>query len=779
MNLMDNSIVIVNSCNKVNLIKEISKSELSDIKVMTFNELRDKLFFSYDEQAIYEVMKLENVSCGIAKKYIENLYWIDEIGSSKVKNLLQIKEHLMDNGLLVSNPLFKSVLATKKIYIYDIPYLTKEEEKILNGFEYEFINKDIVDKEYSVYEFDTLEDEIYFVATKISELLKNGIDINRIKLINLNDEYRMNIQKAFKIFNIPTNIRPSINIYSTNLCQMYLNQGFKELERNTKTKEDEKITNKIIDICNKYVWCHDEEIKREVIVYDLKNTSLKLDEISGVEESDLKTCSYDDYLFLLGFNQGILPTIYKDEDYLSDVEKEALGQSTSFDKNSLSKLNTIYYLNNKNNITITYKLKSLTDNFYKSSLLDELNTKIIKGTIDYKHSHLFNKIMLSAKLDDYYKYGSKDSDLSYLYYNYSDINYNTYSNKYRRVKLDKINKLFQEKLLLSYTSLDTYYKCGFRYYLQYVLKIGKYEETFMQNIGNIYHYMLSVAFNKDFIFDLEWGTYLEEHNIIHNKKEEFFINKIKEEVKFVIEQIKVQEQKSILKDKFLEEKLYIKPTGNDNEVFMGIIDKLVYTQTDDGYLAAIIDYKTGNPNLNLNYLPYGLDMQLPVYLYLVNKVDKIKPAKVLGFYLQKLIHSEVTYNPKVPYLTQKKRNLMLQGYSINDEELLSNFDSSFVDSEVIKSMKVGKNGFYSYSKVLSSDEMNRISNLVEENIVKAMGLIKIGDFDINPKKIGNDNVGCEFCPFKDICYHTESDVKILKEYKDLTFLRGDKDAEMD
>ena len=79
--------------------------------------------------------------------------------------------------------------------------------------------------------------------------------------------------------------------------------------------------------------------------------------------------------------------------------------------------------------------------------------------------------------------------------------------------------------------------------------------------------------------------------------------------------------------KYLEEKLYIKPTGNDNEVFMGIIDKLVYTKVDDEYLAAIIDYKTGNPNLNLNYLPYGLDMQLPVYLYLVNKSKKLEKYK--------------------------------------------------------------------------------------------------------------------------------------------------------
>lgn len=102
-----------------------------------------------------------------------------------------------------------------------------------------------------------------------------------------------------------------------------------------------------------------------------------------------------------------------------------------------------------------------------------------------------------------------------------------------------------------------------------------------------------------------------------------------------------------------------------------------------------------------------------------------------------------------------------------------------MDSDVIRSMKVGKNGFYAYSKVLSSEEMNRISNLVEENIIKAMGLIKIGDFDINPKRVGTDLVGCEFCPFKDICFHTEADVKNLKEYKDLSFLRGDEDAKMD
>ena len=94
-------------------------------------------------------------------------------------------------------------------------------------------------------------------------------------------------------------------------------------------------------------------------------------------------------------------------------------------------------------------------------------------------------------------------------------------------------------------------------------------------------------------------------------------------------------------------------------------------------------------------------------------------------------------------------------------------------------MRVGKNGFYSYSKVLSEEEMQKISKIVEDNIVKAIGLIKIGDFNINPKRIENNDIGCMYCPFKDICFHTERDVKILKEYKDLEFLRGDEDAKMD
>ena len=43
---------------------------------------------------------------------------------------------------------------------------------------------------------------------------------------------------------------------------------------------------------------------------------------------------------------------------------------------------------------------------------------------------------------------------------------------------------------------------------------------------------------------------------------------------------------------------------------------------DFNNIVSIIDYKTGNPDLNLNHIIYGLDLQLPVYIYLARKKFK-------------------------------------------------------------------------------------------------------------------------------------------------------------
>ena len=205
---------------------------------------------------------------------------------------------------------------------------------------------------------------------------------------------------------------------------------------------------------------------------------------------------------------------------------------------------------------------------------------------------------------------------------------------------------------------------------------------------------------------------------------------------------------------------------------MGIIDKLMYKKENNKTYLVIVDYKTGNIPVNLNNTIYGIGMQLPVYLYLANNCDEIENAEVIGFYLQKILNNEIVKEKGKNYENQKKNNLKLQGYSINDESLLSKFDFSYKDSEVVKSLKVGNNGFYAYSKIISKEEIDKLIEITKQNIDNAFDDILNAKFDINPKKIGKTNVGCEYCKFKDICFMKNEDIVELEEYKNLEFLRG-------
>ena len=391
-----------------------------------------------------------------------------------------------------------------------------------------------------------------------------------------------------------------------------------------------------------------------------------------------------------------------------------------------------------------------------SLLIDELKLNVIKN-IDkkYNYSLKYNDLLLYKKIDDLIKYGTKDSVIDILYANKEKDNYLKYDNKFKGIDKLKFNNSLNGKLLLSYSSIDNYNRCAFRYYLNNILKITEFEETFAQNIGTIFHDILSKAFSDDFNFDKEFDEKMSQ--TIFTNKELFFMKKLKDELKFVIDTIKKQNKFNSLDKSLYENKVYINKDGNIKLTFMGIIDKLLYKEEDNKTYLVIIDYKTGVLHTNINNTIYGIDMQLPVYLYLA-KDGLFKNAEVIGFYLQKILNNEVVKDIKNTYISQNEESLKLNGFTVDKTDLISKFDFSYTDSEVIKSLKFGKTGFYAYSKILSEEKIDKLINIVKNNIDDAFSNILSANFDINPKRIGKNNVGCAFCKYKDICFMKEEDV---------------------
>lgn len=763
---MNETLMIVSSENKKNIL--LNKKGLENIKYIGFRELKEKLSFSIDERALYEVVKQEKLSVSNAKIILENLYMLDEeVDANNVKNLKRIYKYLDEMGLIIRDNLFKIKLKSWNVILYGRDFLDIEEEKLLGEVNYSFLDIKKYERSIPVSVCENVEDEVRNLAKNIVKLVREGVNFDNIKIINLSDETRMCCEKIFPRYNIPSNIHVGKCLYSLPLFKELLNvddiyEGLENLKNKVSNEEGEKVLEVVLRVFNKYAKLPKDDITNKIILEELKNTKIQGESINNaVSEGTIDTIySEDDYIFIVNFNQGVMPRIYKDEDFLSDKIKSMLGRVTSTQKTLNEKKCVKYFLEHNKNVFISYSKRNSKEITYPSSFLDEINVEIKPVDNSFDGSNLDNKIILSRGLDNYYKYGEVNDDVKTLLNSYEDLPYNSYDNKFSGLSLENKNEI-SKNIVLSSTSMDSFNRCSFRYYLSYILKVDRYDETFMKDVGNLIHYVLSKYSSDGFVLRNEWDNYISENNIGKDAKSKFFLEKLFRETEFIISEIKRQKSYSVLSDEYYEKKFCINIFGDESKVFMGIIDKIMFNK--DEKLVSIVDYKTGNVSLDLSLIKYGIGMQLPVYLYLLSKSSEFKDYDVIGFYLQKIINSEIVRQENKSYLEQKSKNLYLQGYSLGEEDKLSKFDSSYEDSKVIKGLKKSSKGFYAYSKLLSKDEMTNIITSVSNTIVDVSNKISDGQFDINPKRVGLENVGCKFCDFKDICFMSEKNIVNLEE----------------
>ena len=779
-NLKDNTLLIIPNHLKETILLSFC-DELKNIKIMTDNEFIRSYYFDYDLETIYYLMNKYKLKYEVVLIYLKNLYYVEnkEYSNEKLNKLVEIKKELEEHNLLKYKPLFLNKLKSMNIVFYNFYDLDKFYLNLIDNLK-KITNVEVINEENDshyenkIYEFKNAEEEVEFVATKICELVLSGVNINNIVLLNSSDIYTNHIKRIFKYFSIPINIKDNNSLLGTKMGTFFLeninsdiSKTFELLEINFDLKNslNLEIYNRLITISNKFNFVSDYTEIKELLKVELLNTKLSdviLDEAVKVEVLEDYIPNDNEYVFLLGFNQGECPKNLKDEDYINDLLKEKLNLSTTTSKNIIHSKKIINIIKNVKNLWITYKLNGEQGSLTVSSLNEKLNYEVIHNIkISYNYSNLNNNLKLARYMDDYLKYGSKNEDLDLLNNTYKNNVYRKYDNKFNGIK--KTN----ENITLSYSSMDNYYKCSFKYYISSILKLNCYEETFMTYIGSLFHYVLSKKDNLSLEDSIT--EFMNNNPKEFTNKENFFLEKLKKDLEFILDVIKKQDDYTNFHNALYEKYIEI-PKGYDK--FIGIVDKILLN--DNKTLGAIVDYKTGNPSLELNYIEYGLGLQLPIYLYLINKINP--DIEVVGFYLQKILPSLIIRNPLKDITSQKRDLLKLQGFSLSEEEKLSEFDKTYIDSELIKSMKVGNNGFYAYSKTLTKNNMQNIVKIIDQKIDEALTNIHNNNFDINPKVINNKNIGCAYCKFKDICYMTETDIVRLKDIDNLDFLGGDNNA---
>lgn len=737
------SIIICNDSDRKKILK---RNSLVNIKAMNIQEFIAKYCFDYDENTIIYVMNKYNIKYEIALVYIKNLYYVENknYGIEKLDFLVNLKKELDANGLLIYNELFREYVKNIDIYVYGIR-LSKYELNILKNLNYKYIKKEQKKYKHTIYSFNTMEEEIEYIGLSICRLIDSGVDVKNIKLTNVDSSYYNTINRIFSLFGLIANISYTSLLssysYVSEFISIYKESSLEDAVNKLDPKNE--LYDKVIDVINKYKKYNNKDL----LIYKLEHTNVCSNRYdNGIEIIDFLNNSItdEDYVFMIGFNDGIIPNSYKDIDYITDNIKTMVPLETTKEKNIYLRediLNSIY---NIKNLIITYKLKDTKKTFYPSSMCTYFD--VCKGIIDtsISYSEKYNKIKLAKSIDNYIKYGEKDNNFNTLYHNFK-VSYNSYNNTYTL-----INRVM-DKLTLSYSKMQIYNKCAFRYYLSQVLKLDIFEENFSTVIGSMVHYAMEMCLsNNDNDIEKYTDEFLQLKTL--SNKEKFFIEKYKQRISELLSQTLLEKEYSSFDKAMYEKKIDI-DYGN-NITFTGIIDKVLYKEDNDKSYVALIDYKTGNDEISLKYLEYGLDIQLPIYLYLSDYLN-LRNIVYSGFYLQKF--------------NIKDRDYRLEGYSNSDLDILSVIDNNYENSRIIKSMKTNKDGSFSrYSKVLSNEDIDKIKRTTKEKIQEVINNIKENKFDINPKIDDKKNIGCNFCKFRDICFVTKKDkVRIMaKEFGD-------------
>jgi ATP-dependent helicase/DNAse subunit B len=735
-----------------------------DFKFFTKEDVLKDLFGTYNEQAIRYLMKENNETYSTTKKKLNYL-------TSGATNLFD-SEGLSKNKLIYKDEYSKKLYSMSRIlfigykiddleikHIIDFLKLTNYKFFDLNDLEF----KENL-KEYS--SFESKGQEVRYVLNKIAESIKkDGKRPSEIEIICNVDEYKFYLSTFGDAFKIPLNFNERNTLFETYSAKLILNN-----------------LNNIKDyLCQEDKFINDQAnyklIKYLYHFYDLDNDkNLGIDLIEILKDFKVRDAKYLDGVkvtssfsfdetkdyYILGAIDSFLPKIFDDNDLISDKVKKENDLTTSIIKNEYNFNETLAFLKFSKLVSITYPRENgkndiafiLKNNGFKekklSLMMTQYSTKIAELYF-YDYNFKFNF------------FREENPEFPYLKNNFKVKN--LYSHAYKEIK--EIN---QEKQKYSYTTIEKYVECPFKYYCDQVLNLGCFEDTTAIKFGNFAHQILEHVYDDG--FDLNSLVNETKKEYIFDNREEALLPRFIYEINNSVKKIQEQNAKYPLTKTYSE-----KPIDLDFNRFLitGKIDRLSLYDNS----LVIIDYKSGkNFDFNEFYFDkYGLSMQLPTYLLMIDNLSEFKDYKIAGL-LYKPISSNKVYNY---YLDEKDliEHGKMVGIVNGDKEILSKFDGSFLvdKSDYISGLKIEKKGNVKGTKtciVSSDDEFKNISNKALEYYSKFDTRIHENDFAISPYSINDkEHEACTYCIYNDICYHNDNDYREFENPKKEVGENGD------
>ena len=522
-------------------------------------------------------------------------------------------------------------------------------------------------------------------------------------------------------------------------------------------------------------------------------------------------------VFLVGVNDGIFPSIRKEEGFLNDEDrKELKNKNIELAKGTLENLyeeNFIIYkafttaeeklyvsysssdsqgASLRPSIYVTRLKKIFTNLKEKSDIQEEIAFEIINDI------NTFNELIKNIRRKKDGEHIEPIWDIVYEYYKNKDewkekLNQAEEALEFRNepedISNENINKMYGNTLVTSISKLEKYQSCPFSYYLKYGLKLKPEDEYKMKSIdtGTFMHETIDEFFhivrqeeleinelNEEKIYEIIQKIIEEKLGLpkyyIFTSSEKFraLTNKLKKVVyvsmQYIIEGLKNSDFKVMANELEFKKGKEYKPIelsledGKKVEI-TGKIDRIDIAKTKEGNYIRIIDYKSSVKNIDLNEVMAGLQIQLITYLDAACKIEQMMPAGILYYNLIDPVLKSNKPISKENIEEEIKKKFKMNGIILADVNVIKMMDKKLEKgSSNIVPAYLDKDGNVSKSKsnTLTKYEFEDLMEKTNSIIKDISRQILRGNIKISPYyQTKNNKTACDYCEFKEICNYKE------------------------
>ncbi|MCM1290142.1 MAG: PD-(D/E)XK nuclease family protein [Corallococcus sp.] len=485
-----------------------------------------------------------------------------------------------------------------------------------------------------------------------------------------------------------------------------------------------------------------------------------------------------EFLALLGANMGAMPIVKGDNKLFSDrnmAELTACGVNVEpqvFTENKRERFSLFQLLlEPARKLYVSYAQTDGSDVLSPSPFVGELQTlfcvggeplspKSVADEEVYTEKQALSKVVLNTrKLAD-------NQPVKMPAYELLSKRYGAVAEKFRHVKDGKKvtvgngEKLYLKNFETSVSKLTDFYKCPYRFYLQYGLGVKPRDVANLDSadLGNILHAVLELYVRDMAIEETDEQIRVHAEKCFEQALSDDYYRGMRNnpQLNGALEQLKneslrmcAEVKKQLVASDFVNletelafgSKEQLPPVevnfGGGKFLLIGKIDRV---DVKDGKFI-VIDYKSGAAAANFSEkdLYVGHKLQLLVYLKAVQTFYGFEPA---GFYYFNMHDNFTDVN--------KDKVYSYNGRTLNDAETVMALDKSFQrDGESKKlGIKLKKDGTLSRigGKLLEAEQFQNQMEYSVEMIKQAGQLMRQGYAAVSPYK-----GACGYCDYKDVC----------------------------